>query len=343
MFFNDYGDTEFKETFVFTKSCMQEVYKKLKKVDDKLTETHIIHWLDYIRYYNKMKNRCKHYNVCYKTYANGVWRTQLAGTKLKSNISLKSRFKGRVPDLTSDNLDSLFAMLLDSCFFPYLTSDQSFYNPKYKIAKGLGFKYEMGCDPMGRIIWINGPYKASNHDVAIFRDKLKQSITLSDNELILADKGYRGEPQFIKTLHCKPKGGDLSNKFKLENYNLKSIRCMIEKIFNIFKRFEAFKQPWDSTIEKHQQAVFLVGYCINESYEEMELKQIDNSIEEEEDQEESNNIESLLHHLDETREVNEPPLHFTSSSESDSSETENHEKPPSRIRVSKTRDQSFVH
>ncbi|KAM9956807.1 hypothetical protein ACTFIR_003541 [Dictyostelium discoideum] len=213
-------------------------------------------------------------------------------------------------------------MLLDSCFFPYLTSDQSFYNPKYKIAKGLGFKYEMGCDPMGRIIWINGPYKASNHDVAIFRDKLKQSITLSDNELIL--------------------GGDLTNKFKLENDNLKSIRCMIEKIFNIFKRFEAFKQPWDSTIEKHQQAVFLVGYCINESYEEMELKQIDNSIEEEEDQEESNNIESLLHHLDETREVNEPPLHFTSSSESDSSETENHEKPPSRIRVSKTRDQSLA-
>ena len=62
-----------------------------------------------------------------------------------------------------------------------------YYSTKNKFH---ALKYEVAISMTShQIIWINGPYKGSVHDMKIARDKfLKQ---LQATERALADKGYR--------------------------------------------------------------------------------------------------------------------------------------------------------
>ena len=58
---------------------------------------------------------------------------------------------------------------------------------------GAGLRYEVGvCIQTGDICWINGPFMCGLWpDINIFRAKLKRM--LAPGELVVADKGYRGD------------------------------------------------------------------------------------------------------------------------------------------------------
>ena len=43
----------------------------------------------------------------------------------------------------------------------------------------------------GQIVWVNGPFRGSENDLAIFRRGLLQSIP--QGKLVIGDRGYRGE------------------------------------------------------------------------------------------------------------------------------------------------------
>ena len=46
-------------------------------------------------------------------------------------------------------------------------------------------------------MWINGPFPCGQYpDIKIFRQDLK--FELEDGEMVEADLGYRGEPQYVK-------------------------------------------------------------------------------------------------------------------------------------------------
>ena len=57
-----------------------------------------------------------------------------------------------------------------------------------------------------RLVWINGPFDASVHDITIFRNpddpdnSLKNAIP--EGKLVVADSGYRGEKQKVATSHA---------------------------------------------------------------------------------------------------------------------------------------------
>ena len=52
------------------------------------------------------------------------------------------------------------------------------------------------CIKTGEIVWFHGPFKAGSfHDITIFRLGLKQ--LLPANEVVWADKGYRGDPKCL--------------------------------------------------------------------------------------------------------------------------------------------------
>ena len=59
-----------------------------------------------------------------------------------------------------------------------------------------GLAYEIGLELFeSRVAWINGPYKAGESDLTIFRkeDGLKSKLPLG--KLLIADKGYNNEAQ----------------------------------------------------------------------------------------------------------------------------------------------------
>ena len=113
-------------------------------------------------------------------------------------------------------------------------------------------KYELAVTMDGsNIIWINGPYKGSVHDLKIARDKLCDHM--KEGEKGLADKGYIGDIHFLCPF--KPARTESETKFNSKHY---SIRQIIERINARLKKFQCLKQIWRSDLNKH----FLVFYCV---------------------------------------------------------------------------------
>ena len=70
--------------------------------------------------------------------------------------------------------------------------DHSWYSHKFKKA---AVKYEVAMTMDGMIAWINGPFRGSEHDLAIFHQGLMDQIP--EGWLVIADQGYRGEPHVL--------------------------------------------------------------------------------------------------------------------------------------------------
>jgi DDE superfamily endonuclease len=76
-----------------------------------------------------------------------------------------------------------------------LAMDPSFYSHKLNRA---GLSYEIALSlTESRIVWVNGPYPAATSDITIFRHRLIHNIP--EGKKLIADQGYRGEPNFITT------------------------------------------------------------------------------------------------------------------------------------------------
>ncbi len=84
--------------------------------------------------------------------------------------------------------------------------------------KGNGLKYKVGvCIATGHIVWVHGPSQAGQNDIILARQAFVSF--LNDDEMVVADSGYRGEMQHIKT-------PDLMH-FLLRRGELQCISCMI--------------------------------------------------------------------------------------------------------------------
>ena len=73
-------------------------------------------------------------------------------------------------------------------------------NPKYYSHKSgqAGLDYELGISVHdSRLVWMSAPYKASVHDITIFREQLMAKIPAGKK--VIGDKGYRGEKAVIST------------------------------------------------------------------------------------------------------------------------------------------------
>jgi len=115
---------------------------------------------------------------------------------------------------------------------PTESKDKSFYSHKFNQS---GLDYELGIAAFeNKLVWMNGPFKASRHDVTIFRyagllNKIPES------HRIIGDTGYGGE----KLVVSAPNSHDptLLRKFKsrararhkLFNGKLKNFRCLSEQ------------------------------------------------------------------------------------------------------------------
>jgi hypothetical protein len=119
-------------------------------------------------------------------------------------------------------------------------------NPTAKVyshkTHGPAVAYELGLAIYeDRLVWMNGPFDASTHDITIFRGEA-DDITdsgLKDNfpvgKRLIGDSGYKGEPNLI-TAHNDNHSKELTNfinrvRARHENFNarIKSYRCLSER------------------------------------------------------------------------------------------------------------------
>ncbi len=64
--------------------------------------------------------------------------------------------------------------------------------------KGNGLKYEVGvCIATGHIVWVHGPSRASVSGITLARQAFVSF--LNEDEMAVANSGYRGEFWLIKT------------------------------------------------------------------------------------------------------------------------------------------------
>jgi DDE superfamily endonuclease len=70
------------------------------------------------------------------------------------------------------------------------------YSHKFK---GPGLRYKVGLSIRGGdIVHINGPFECGTwNDITIFRNDLMHKLL--QNEMVEADKGYRGQPDKLRT------------------------------------------------------------------------------------------------------------------------------------------------
>jgi hypothetical protein len=79
---------------------------------------------------------------------------------------------------------------------PTKSKDLSFHSHKFKTA---GVDYKLGLSVFdNKLAWINGPMKASRHDITVFCRAGLQAM-IPDGHQIIGDSGYSGEPLVIST------------------------------------------------------------------------------------------------------------------------------------------------
>jgi hypothetical protein len=114
--------------------------------------------------------------------------------------------------------DEIFIISVDGvhCRIQEVRKDPGakWYSHKFNAA---GVTYELGIAiRSNRLVWVNGPFPASQHDVTTFRSESDPELGLKskipDGKQAIGDSGYKGEPTKISTT----KAGDSKEvkKFK---------------------------------------------------------------------------------------------------------------------------------
>jgi DDE superfamily endonuclease len=121
---------------------------------------------------------------------------------------------------------------------PTKSKDPSYYSHKFRTA---GVDYELGLSVFNnKLVWINGPMKASRHDVTVFRRAGLRAM-IPDGHRVIGDSGYAGEPTVVST----PNAHDpvMLRRFKSRararheafNGRIKNFKCLDERFRHSLK------------------------------------------------------------------------------------------------------------
>jgi len=114
---------------------------------------------------------------------------------------------------------------------PTYSKNPEFYSHKFKKA-ALG--YEIGLSIYAsKVLWMNGPFLASKHDITIFcQAGLKNAIP--HGKQIIADNGYAGEAAIVSTpnshdpLPLREFKRRVRSRHETFNARLKNFKCLAE-------------------------------------------------------------------------------------------------------------------
>ena len=123
---------------------------------------------------------CSHLQICLKI----VWPT---------------RWTAGHPDFENEGIP-VFLLTVDGVHcqihepkHPTKSKDSSYYSHKFRRA---ALNYELGISVYDNaLVWLNGPTKASEHDLGIFKSPNGLKAKIPEGKRVIADRGYKGKEQ----------------------------------------------------------------------------------------------------------------------------------------------------
>lgn len=103
------------------------------------------------------------------------------------------------------------------------------------------------------IVWVNGPYRGSVHDLKIAKKLLVKKM--KRGEMALADKGYVGHEKFLCPL--KPPKNKEESLFNAKHYR---VRQAIERLNKRLKHFSCLRQKWRQALWLHEFVFHVIAY-----------------------------------------------------------------------------------
>jgi hypothetical protein len=107
---------------------------------------------------------------------------------------------------------------------PTLAKNTKLYSHKFNQA-GLDYELALSVRDLG-LVWMNGPFVGSKHDVTVFREHLKGMTPVGAKGI--ADKGYRGERGIL----CTPSSYDNAELRKFKVCETTSCAALFELLLN---------------------------------------------------------------------------------------------------------------
>jgi len=117
----------------------------------------------------------------------------------------------------------------------------------------LSYEIAISISSPHEIVWVNGPFKGSTHDLTIAKSNIIHQML--PGEKALGDLGYIGHHNFV----CPYKPAR-SQEQKLFNRNHYAIRQSIERLNKRLKLFNCLKTKWRQSFELHKCAFYLITY-----------------------------------------------------------------------------------
>jgi DDE superfamily endonuclease len=126
-------------------------------------------------------------------------------------------------------------------------------------SNGPGLAYELGIAlRSNRLVWINGPFPASRHDITIFRSKDSPGNGLidqiPDGKRAIGDSGYRGEPNKVSV--TRQGDSDAVKRFKAR------ARSRHETFNGRIKGFKILDCAFRHGFERHKTVFEAVCLCV---------------------------------------------------------------------------------
>jgi hypothetical protein len=123
---------------------------------------------------------------------------------------------------------------------------------------GPGLAYELGISIReNRLVWINGPFLPSTHDITIFRKPHGLMSKIPDGKRAIGDGGYKGEPSKVATKNHL----DSEEVAKFKN----RVRARHETFNGRIKFFKVLDERFRHGLDKHK--VCFEAVCVLTQYE----------------------------------------------------------------------------
>lgn len=105
-----------------------------------------------------------------------------------------------------------------------------------------GLKWQLTTTTTGEPWHVSSVVVGSKADITLLRESGVLDL-LSDDVMIVGDKGYQGESQIL-TPTKKPKGGEVTEEDAADNKIIDSKRVVVENAFHIFKQWAILGQEY---------------------------------------------------------------------------------------------------